>query len=139
MIFVSWISGSCGIVVDDGMIITGGIYSKEVYKYNEEGSLVSSLPSTIETRYLHGCSKYVNTDNKIVFYFFSWQSSKLSYLQVYLVVGGDPFDGGDEHDSTEILVDGELSWKMVGSLPLGLSGIRATNLDDIVYAMGIFI
>ena len=57
---------------------------------------------------------------------------------MYLVVGGDPNPGGKEDDSTEILVKGELSWKKVGSLPLGLSGIRAANLDDNVYAMGIF-
>ena len=39
-------------------------------------------------------------------------------------------------DSTETLAEGELSWKMVGNLPLILGGIRATNLNNVVYAFG---
>ena len=54
-------------------------------------------------------------------------------LKVLLVTGGS---NSLVEDSTETLVEGELSWKMVGNLPLILGGIRATNLNNAVYAFG---
>ena len=54
-------------------------------------------------------------------------------LKVLLVTGGS---NSLVEDSTETLVEGELSWKMVGNLPSILDGIRATNLNNAVYAFG---
>ena len=54
--------------MDDGIIITTGIDKEKVSKYNENG-FVSNLPNINEGRTDHGCSKYVNSDNKIVRYY----------------------------------------------------------------------
>ena len=43
-----------------------------------------------------------------------------------------------KEESTETLVEDELFWKLVGNLPLRLSGIKATNFNDAVYAFGTF-
>ena len=41
-------------------------------------------------------------------------------------------------DSTETLLEGELSWKLVGKLPLAVYGIRVANFNDVIYAFGNF-
>ena len=108
--------------------------SYDVIRYNENG-FVSNLPNMNVGRSNHGCSKYVNSENKIVMnWSFEILSNMLKVLKVLLVTGGS---SSLVEDSTEILVDGELSWKIVGgNLPHGLEGIRATNLNNVVYAFG---
>ena len=59
------------------------------------------------------------------------------FLQVFLLTGGVSF-GGLKMDSTETLLEGELSWKLVGKLPLAVYGIRVTNFHDVIYAFGNF-
>ena len=39
-------------------------------------------------------------------------------------------------DSTETLLEGELSWKLVGKLPLAVYGIRVANINNVIYAFG---
>ena len=51
--------------MDDEIILSGLDDKKKVSKYNEDG-FVSDLPNMNEGRINHGCSKYVNSDNKIV-------------------------------------------------------------------------
>jgi len=114
--------GHCGISVEDGIILTGGTYRtdpKSVAKYDRNG-FVSNEPSLIEGRSGHGCSKYVNNDNKIVF----------------LVTGGYGGSFQTRLDSTEVLVNDESSWRTTGKLPLAVYGISAISLNNEVYAMG---
>ena len=59
-------------------------------------------------------------------------------LKVFLVTGGYVSGSIPKEDSTETLVEDELFWKLVGNLPLRLSGIKATNFNDAVYAFGTF-
>ena len=49
-----------------------------------------------------------------------------------MVAGG--FDGFANLRSTEILID--TAWVRVGELPRARNGLRATNVNDIVYVLG---
>ena len=51
-----------------------------------------------------------------------------------MVAGG--FDGFANLRSTEILIDGASAWDRVGDLPRARNGLRATNVNDIVYVLG---
>ena len=51
-----------------------------------------------------------------------------------MVAGG--FDGRRNLRSTEILIDGASAWNVVGELPKARNGLRATNVNDIVYVLG---
>ena len=46
------------------------------------------------------------------------------------------FDGMRNLRSTEILIDGASAWIRVGDLPRARNGLRATNVNDIVYVLG---
>jgi len=111
--------GHCGISWGDKIILTGGNYwrSNMVLTYNMNG-FVSNLPNMTQGRRYHACTKYFNSDNEIVF----------------LVTGG--YDSAGSFSSTEILVENDLSWKLVGNLPLSMDGIVAATWENIVFATG---
>ena len=46
------------------------------------------------------------------------------------------FNGIMNLGSTEILTDGKSAWELVGDLPRARNGLRATNVNDIVYVLG---
>ena len=137
MPFIISSRGHCGISLEDGLILTGGIYKADnvVAKYDKNG-FVSNGPSLNQGRSGHGCAKYVNNDNKLV------RKSKLIHFpfsfifKVFLVTGGYGGSSQTRLDSTEVLVNDESSWKTVGTLPLAVYGISAINLNDNIYAMG---
>ena len=51
-----------------------------------------------------------------------------------MVAGG--FDGMRNLRSTEILIEEDSAWSRVGDLPRARNGLRATNVNDIVYVLG---
>ena len=51
-----------------------------------------------------------------------------------MVAGG--FDGIRNLDSTEIFTDGDSAWKAVQNLPRARNGLRATNVNNIIYVLG---
>ena len=56
-------------------------------------------------------------------------------IQVYLVTGGD--DGrSDRLSSTEVLTNGDNSWKVVGELPQTMSGMRAVSIANTIIVTG---
>ena len=55
--------------------------------------------------------------------------------QAYLVVGGVD-SSSNRLASTEVFTIGEAAWKLVGPLPLVVSGLRATTVANLVYAAG---
>ena len=46
------------------------------------------------------------------------------------------FDGMRNLPSTEILIDGASAWDRVGDLPRARNGLRATNVKNIIYVLG---
>ena len=57
----------------------------------------------------------------------------LSFLetQVYLVAGG-----GETGDSTEILTEGHKKWKVIGTLPTPMHGVRGVSFDNRILLTG---
>ena len=51
-----------------------------------------------------------------------------------MVAGG--FDGIRNLDSTEIFTDGGSAWTTVGNLPKARNGLRATNVNNVIYVLG---
>ena len=51
-----------------------------------------------------------------------------------MVAGG--FNGTLNLDSTEYLTDGDSAWKAVQNLPRARNGLRATNVNNIIYVLG---
>ena len=57
---------ACTIQLDDQVIVTGGRENPtRVDVYTIDG-WSSELPQLITRRWLHGCSQYINTDDKMV-------------------------------------------------------------------------
>ena len=46
------------------------------------------------------------------------------------------FDGMRNLRSTEILIEEDSAWSRVGDLPRARNGLRATNVNDVVYVLG---
>ena len=46
------------------------------------------------------------------------------------------FNGIMNLGSTEILTDGKSAWELVGDLPRARNGLRATNVNNIIYVLG---
>ena len=46
------------------------------------------------------------------------------------------FNGIMNLGSTEILTDGKSAWETVGDLPRARNGLRATNVNNIIYVLG---
>ena len=58
-------------------------------------------------------------------------------LKVYMVSGGyRGLNEGQYLDSTEILSPGSASWTQVGSLPVGVYGIRGAGIGNTVFMFG---
>ena len=51
-----------------------------------------------------------------------------------MVAGG--FDGTKNLRSTEILLEGDSAWDTVGELPRARNELRATNVHNIIYVLG---
>ena len=59
-------SYACSIDLGQTVVITGGYYTmRKVTEYNEDGNS-KELPQLITGRWNHGCSSYVDKDDKIV-------------------------------------------------------------------------
>ena len=52
---------------------------------------------------------------------------------MYLVTGGS---GSGYLSSTEVLTNGDNSWKVVGELPQTMSGMRAVGIDNTIIVTG---
>merc|ERR1711862_535445 len=74
----------------------------------------------ITPRYSHACATFVNSEDR----------------RGFLVTGGFTGHGSHRLFSTEILLDGHHHWQQVGDLPIYVSGMRATSLDNTVFALG---
>ena len=54
--------------------------------------------------------------------------------QVYVVMGG--WDGDSPLSSTEMLSEGEDTWRERAPLPRPLSGLRSVSLGNVIYLTG---
>ena len=61
----------------------------------------------------------------------------LVFIQVLLVTGGGYGPKWTTFKSTEIIVLGSSSWKLVGDLPIAVFSIRGTSIDNKVLVTGI--
>ena len=57
-------------------------------------------------------------------------------MQVYLVTGGTEGGGNGYLSSTELLVDGDGKWTLVGELPAATSGIRGVSFNNNIIMTG---
>jgi len=109
---------SCTIQFTDFVVVTGGVENqKYVYAYGPS-SYLYSLPYLLNGRYAHGCGQFVNNDENIV----------------YIVTGG--YDTYDILSSTEILIKGQSSWALAGSLPSSRAGLKGISLGNNVFMTG---
>ena len=100
-------------------MLTGGAFSTIlVQRYNKDG-FIETLPSLNEGRFHHGCASYLKNDKK-----------------VYIVTGGRPSAIEDFISTTEILMEGNTKWKLVGLLPEGLFAGRIATVDNRVFFLG---
>jgi len=122
---------ACSIPLEtsvSSVIVTGGWwsgYAKKVTQYTWSQGLESfsvNLPELLEDRAYHGCGKYMDSNNK----------------NVLLVTGGVLGAGSDALATTELLTIGDSSWRLVGSLPVAMTGIyhAAVSLDNTVLITG---
>ena len=119
------------------MIVTGGWDNPtRVDVYNMNG-WSRELPELNTGRYLHGCGKYMNTDDKMVNCITGNNQYQYSHIQVYLVTGGRT--GSNFLSSTETLEEGAGSWTPAGVLPVALFGLRGVSLNNNIFMTGNFI
>ena len=126
----------------DTGVLTGGSTESpattKVSRYSRSG-LEKYLPSLNTGRYRHGCSS-LEIGEKIVsqaLLIMTFQNDILTWppIQAYVVVGGLDISN-NRLASTELLITGEAAWKRVGPLPVAVRDLRATTVQNIVYATG---
>merc|ERR1711953_966067 len=123
--------GACAINIGQTVILTGGMYSKtEVSEYSETG-FVDDLPQLQEGRQNHGCSFFSNGNTKVNFY---CKYCDVIVFQTYLVTGG--YNGVDNLQSTELLVETSFAWVLTGQLPTTRSWLRGANIDGRILMTG---
>ena len=96
---------------------------------------MEDLPSLNTARYYHGCGLYT-TDTHKVNISTEERMLVLQYClsQVYVVMGG--YDGDDYLSSTEMLSEGEDTWRERAPLPRPLYGLRSVSLGNVIYLTG---
>ena len=111
----------------------GGPTSR-VSRYNTNGWM-EDLPSLNTARANHGCGLYT-TDTHKVNISTEERMLVLQYClpQVYVVMGG--WDGGSHLSSTEMLSEGEDTWRERAPLPRPLSYLRSVSLGNVIYLTG---
>ena len=69
LIYIFCFRYSCSIDLGQTVVVTGGMFSKKnVVEYNEDGQ-TKELPQMIKARYRHGCTSFVDSNNRIVSFF----------------------------------------------------------------------
>ena len=97
---------------------------------------MEDLPSLNTARYGHGCGLYT-TDTHKVNISTEERMLVLQYClsQVYVVMGGWDDDYNDL-SSTEMLNEGENTWRERAPLPRPLSSLRSVSLGNVIYLTG---
>ena len=83
-------------------------------------------------RQYHACASYNDRYGHKVNITFTFYIFMEIIFQTYLVTGG--FTGNETTKSTEIFTDG--AWTEVGALPRARNGLRATNVNNMIYLLG---
>ena len=99
---------------------------------------MEDLPSLNTARYHHGCGLYT-TDTHKVNISTEERMLVLQYClsQVFVVMGGcTDFYCRDYLSSTEMLSEGEDTWRERAPLPRPLSGLRSVSLGNVIYLTG---
>jgi len=114
---------ACSISDTTSVVITGGGpdggATSRVSRYNNNGWL-EDLPSLNNARSGHGCGLYTTDTHK-----------------VYVVMGGcGDFFCADILSSTEMLSEGEDTWRERAPLPRPLSFLRSVSLGNVIYLTG---
>ena len=122
----------CAINLGTSVLLTGGFSSvSRVTEYNEAG-YVRDLPPLQQGRRTHGCTYYDNEEGtKVDIESHYWG---LIVFQTFLVSGG--FNGDAFLSSTELLVETELAWILVGELPSPRNGPCVANIDNKILMTG---
>ena len=108
---------------------------------------MEDLPSLNEGRWSHGCAGYRSEDDDLVSLLSvgSWTFCITQWFrfQVMLVTGGWDIIDMKTHktkrfDSTELLAPGARSWRVVGALPMPMSGMHHSlaTLNNQVFLFG---
>ena len=121
--------------------MTGGVYETrnevgKVSRYGIEG-WQEDLPQLNIGRVRHGCGSYVSGGDRLSWYgaLGIWGGYSLLCYQVLLVTGGQDYP--DYLDSTELLVPGSGSWRLVtGLLPQPMIDVRVATIDNVVFLLG---
>ena len=61
-------SRACSIELEERVILTGGIYTKNTVSVYSLSGWIKDLPELLQRRYHHGCGHYVNDVNKMVIF-----------------------------------------------------------------------
>jgi len=116
---------SCSIELPDQVIITGGFDGTKavprVSVYNHDG-FVLDLPNLVDARWHHGCTSYIGNNDQ----------------RVFMVTGGT-VAGGDSHlDTTEVLVQGEVSWRKLetAALPAAIRALKVITVGNEIFSTG---
>ena len=132
-------SGACSISDTTSVVITGGLDDGDpisrVSRYNNNGWM-EDLPSLNTARAYHGCSLYTTDTGEKVNISTDERKVVLQYFlpQVYVVMGG--YDGNSRLSSTEMLSEGEDTWRERAPLPRPLSSLRSVSLGNVIYLTG---
>ena len=126
--------------MEENVIITGGYkVNTKVTVYNIKG-FVADWPSLNTGRDEHGCSFFVNTDNKVVRQHYKVYQIRddpaISHGQVYLVAGGRIKYPSTYTDSTELLVHGASAWTQAAPLPNAMRGLQGVSLNNQIIFTG---
>ena len=106
----------------------------KVSVYSSLGWL-EDLPDLLQGRDSHGCGHYVNDDNKMVIFHTIRKYLCLIHYQVYLVTGG--WSGSSNLVPTEVLIDGENTWRKVGDLPtVPINGLQGVSINNNIIMTG---
>lgn len=111
-------TNACAISDEDEVVITGGFGNRKSVKVYNLLGFNRNLPDLNFGRQYHACASYQDNNNR----------------KTFLVAGG--FTGIENTKSTEILTDGANIWTIVGELPRARHGLRATNVNNIIYVLG---
>ena len=106
----------------------------KVSVYSSLGWL-EDLPDLLQGRDSHGCGHYVNDGNKMVIFHTIRKYLCLIHYQVYLVTGG--WSGSSNLVPTEVLIDGENTWRKVGDLPtVPINGLQGVSINNNIIMTG---
>jgi len=110
---------SCGIKLDDFIIITGGKWTMSIVSKYDTIGWVKDGPSLNFGRKHHGCGHFYSDTNELF----------------YLVAGGKDALG-NQIESTEIISETGNQWSSVGNLPSARAGIRGISLNKQLFMIG---